>query len=698
MFRIVAILVTLAVFPSILAAQWVSDSTTNTPVCVLNTSTQTYPSACTDGSDGAIIVWQDTRNGGGFTVYAQRLASDGTPMWTKNGVRLARGSNAAQTYPVAASDGKGGAYVVWQDLRNSGNGIDLYAQHISSSGTILYDSVGRPISFAKGDQTNQQIVADGLGNAFVVWEDNRSDNTTTNPDIYMSRLTPTRVAWDTTGVLLSGEDSKQRAPQLCDDGHGGFMAAWETDQGIPSAIDAQRVDSNGTKLWGTSPYGITVFKLSNTQNSKNVCIRRDGTQAMLAWETANVSSSFGQDIYATRLTSTGINMYPAGIDITGGGFLGDQLRPQVFSDDSSEVSHPNGNAGLIVLFENVYSVQPEAIMMVRAFANGTSLAPTAGTGFYQVSSTSGPENGYQAVRVGPGSIMAVWNDRRSDSAIYAQRVDRTLVRGFHIAGTPATWGLPISHRVGTQAKQMALAPRTNGAIAAWTDYRNGTADIYAQLIFKDGTLPVELETFHGACHHTGEVELAWRTASEHGNAGFEIERRSVGSDIENGFSRISSYTTAPALRGAGNSELERTYGFIDRTASPAVYEYRLTEVAFDGTRTTHEPIRIDARSGESVNGWSVGTASPLPLNYQATVPISVPSDAIVDVSISDITGRTVTMPVQHEHWSVGSHEVAIRASQFSASGTYFLQMSAFDPSSGALIWHSAHPTSILAIK
>ena len=696
MFRIFNLICVLTLLPVVATAQWVSDSTTNTPVCVLSSSTQTYPNACTDESDGAIIVWQDTRNGGGNTVYAQRLGADGRPKWTANGVRLVRGSNASQTYPKVASDGKGGAYVVWQDLRNSGNGIDLYAQHISPTGGILWDSVGRPVAYNKGDQTNQQIVADGFGNAFVVWEDNNSSINQTNPDIYMNRLSPTKVMWDTMGAVLTSEDNRQLAPQLCDDGKGGFFAAWESDNGTPSSIHAQRVDSNANRLWGTSPNGITVFKLIDAQNAKNVSIRRDGTQAMLAWEYTGASSN-SQDISATRLTSAGVNMYPFNqdIDVTGS-TVGDQIHPQVFSDDSTEVGN-GGNSGLVVLFENNYSIFPQQIQAVRVFANGTSVTPPNGNFGYPVSYDKGAEGGYSAVRVAPGSILTAWNDRRADSSIYCQRVDRTLVRGFHATGTPLLWGQAVSNRKGTQAKQVTLAPRTSGAIAAWTDYRNGNADIYAQLIFKDGSLPVELETFQATCQHIGEVNLEWKTASEHGNAGFEIERRVVDGAAENSYSTISSYSNESALRGAGNSDIERSYAFIDRGVAPAIYEYRLAEVALDGTRTTHNPVRVDARSGESVDGWSIGTGN-ITLFESQSLPISVASDALVDVSISDVTGRVIANPVQHEHWTTGLHELAMNSSQFPSSGNFFLQLTAYDPSTGAVLWRNSRATIINAIK
>src|ERR1044071_2310941 len=92
------------------SAQWYSDSTTNTPVCTA-TGTQDYPKACTDGSDGVIVAWEDTRNGTGYRVYAQRLDKNGKALWTTNGIATAPKGNISQRFPVIASDNKGGAYI-----------------------------------------------------------------------------------------------------------------------------------------------------------------------------------------------------------------------------------------------------------------------------------------------------------------------------------------------------------------------------------------------------------------------------------------------------------------------------------------------------------------------------------------------------------------------------------------------------------
>ena len=62
------------------SAQWKSDSVSNTLV-IRAASNQQQPKACTDGADGAIIVWEDYRYNGGWDLFAQRINADGKKVW-----------------------------------------------------------------------------------------------------------------------------------------------------------------------------------------------------------------------------------------------------------------------------------------------------------------------------------------------------------------------------------------------------------------------------------------------------------------------------------------------------------------------------------------------------------------------------------------------------------------------------------------
>lgn len=84
-----------------------------------------------DGAGGAVVTWEDSRSGS-RDIYTQRLDNTGTVRWAVDGIAI---SSAAgdQANPQIVLDGIGGAIVVWQDFRNGGD-YDIYAQGITASG------------------------------------------------------------------------------------------------------------------------------------------------------------------------------------------------------------------------------------------------------------------------------------------------------------------------------------------------------------------------------------------------------------------------------------------------------------------------------------------------------------------------------------------------------------------------------------
>lgn len=84
-----------------------------------------------------------------------------------------------------------------------------------------------------------------------------------------------------------------------------------------------------------------------------------------------------------------------------------------------------------------------------------------------------PDNG--------GGVYAVWRDARGSGDIYAQRYSSSAVRQWTVGG------LPVCNNVGAQSNPVATRSASGLPIVAWTDMRNGDADLYAQAINTDGS-------------------------------------------------------------------------------------------------------------------------------------------------------------------------------------------------------------------
>lgn len=115
------------------------------------------PRVASDGSGGAIVIWRDMRDGP--AVYAQRVEAGGGIRWKDGGVKVA--STALNPFSQIAEDEAGGAIV--SCARDAG----LYIQKVNGDGEAAWPENG--VQVIKGDYDAYTLVPDGLGGALVGW-------------------------------------------------------------------------------------------------------------------------------------------------------------------------------------------------------------------------------------------------------------------------------------------------------------------------------------------------------------------------------------------------------------------------------------------------------------------------------------------------------------------------------------------------
>jgi len=145
------------------------------------TNDQAYPQITSDGSAGAIIAWEDARDGISYNIYTRRINASGNVQWTVDGVALVIDPEI-QSIPQITSDDAGGAIITWWDWRG-GNG-DVYAQKVNASGNIQWAASGIAVCSDPSDQREYQLISDDAGGAIVTWHDRRTDNW----DIYALKI------------------------------------------------------------------------------------------------------------------------------------------------------------------------------------------------------------------------------------------------------------------------------------------------------------------------------------------------------------------------------------------------------------------------------------------------------------------------------------------------------------------------------
>jgi len=171
--------------------QWTADGV----IVVSTTDDQTIPVLVSDGSGGAIIAWSDFRSTYNADIYAQRLNSSGIRQWGSTGKGIVT-LTSGQGSPAITIDGSGGAIITWDDSRNAST--DIYAQRVDGNGNALWNPGGINVCAATGDQdlgvgnnrNIRPIISDGSGGAIIIWTDPRSGS---GNDVYAQWVGSTSV-------------------------------------------------------------------------------------------------------------------------------------------------------------------------------------------------------------------------------------------------------------------------------------------------------------------------------------------------------------------------------------------------------------------------------------------------------------------------------------------------------------------------
>jgi len=273
-----------------------------------------------DGYGGAILIWDDERNGNS-DIYAQRLNSLGLPLWSENGIPIIT-AVSDQNIMHAISDQQGGLIVTW--IENKNDDGDIFAQRIASTGDLLWNQQGVAVCLANNKQFEAKLYLTPLSEIMISWSDKRSDASTS--DIFIQKLTLQGIPqWIENGLAICVVPLNQNYSQLIVDSDGHLMVAWQDGRTGSNDIFMQKIASDGHILWEEN--GRAICSAPEDQNIPQL-LPDDNMGALLVWEDFRNNSN---DLYAQRFDASGKAVWKEnGISICSAN--DDQFSPHITAD------------------------------------------------------------------------------------------------------------------------------------------------------------------------------------------------------------------------------------------------------------------------------------------------------------------------------------------------------------------------------
>jgi hypothetical protein len=198
--------------------------------------------------------------------------------------------------------------------------------------------------------------------------------------------------------------------------------------------------------------------------------------------------------------------------------------------------------------------------------------------------------------------------------------------------------------------------------------------------FLDPPLPIQLSSFTARPEEHGHgVLLDWATLSEVNNYGFEVQRS---------FETDTTYAALPNsfIAGHGTTTEPHHYTYMDSSAYPAMWFYRLRQIDFDGTVHFSNGVSVNTLTGVSEQGlprkFALSQNYPEPFNPSTTIRYQLPQASHVTLKVYDILGREIATLID-EMQEAGYQSTTWRGENV-ATGIYFYRILATSPTGESL--------------
>lgn len=251
------------------------------------------------------ICWIDTR-GAGPAVTMQIVDTTGSETFL-DALRLGV-APVAQEDLVVTTDATGGVLAAWSSRQTDTSQADLRMGRVRPDGSVAGsgEQLGETLcALATSSQTAVQLLPDGAGGGFAVWQDARAKG----DDIYASRFaasgSTTLNGWPLNGIALASAPGTQRLPRMIAAGNGAAIVVWEDDRAgaDKTALYAQRIEWAPVLAASTDTLRFGV-RTTREEALDSVIIRNTGALPMTVTNVRRTTSGNAFQDFDVRLGFT----------------------------------------------------------------------------------------------------------------------------------------------------------------------------------------------------------------------------------------------------------------------------------------------------------------------------------------------------------------------------------------------------------
>jgi hypothetical protein len=178
--------------------------------------------------------------------------------------------------------------------------------------------------------------------------------------------------------------------------------------------------------------------------------------------------------------------------------------------------------------------------------------------------------------------------------------------------------------------QWVQTSATLGGDGPYTATASGFTSFSAFAVGNNGALPIQMASFAANVVRDNQVEVAWKTASETNNYGFEIYRKR---------GDASEWAKIAFVQGHGTTLAPQSYTYVDAGLSFGRYYYRIKQVDLDGKSETFPEMSVTV--GVAPDKIVLAQNYPNPFNPSTVIDFVVPTSGFATMKVYNVLGQEV---------------------------------------------------------